>query len=75
MWKCFVALVAGEGLYQRDQCGGPPGMLGRMVGAEIRQMGPPWQTMAWSLHCRALSRRYLDHLSSFETDTGCRVGG
>lgn len=38
---------------------GPLGMLGRMVGAEIRQMGPPWQTMARSLHCRALSRRYL----------------
>lgn len=54
---------------------GPLGRLGRMVGAEVRQMGPPWQTMARSLHCRALSRRYLDRLSSFETNTGCRVGG
>ena len=78
MWKC-IASTREHGASQvwRDQCrAGSLGMLGREVGAGVRQRAgqPSWWTRAWSLHGRVLSR-CLDHLSRFQTNTGCRLGG
>ena len=59
MCKCIVSTREhGASQAWRDQCrAGSLGMLGREVGAGVRQRAgqPSWWTRAWSLHGRVLS--------------------